>query len=420
MTGPYTAPAQIEILGDTRTAQPVNALIERILAAPAVLPFDEDRVAFLADFARRLGRRARGEGGAQALAYWLRKAELARMRTEFEALDRSDAVLMPRGLTFHIPPANVDTIFVYSLALALVTGNTSIVRMSSRVLAEPNVVLEVFLETLADHPAVSAGTALITYGHDDRITALLSAACDVRVIWGGDATIQRIRQAPLQPHARDITFADRFSLAAIATDAYAALDRDGRDALVERFFNDTYWFDQMGCSSPRALVWVGTGGDADLTADFHTRLESVAERKGYDPDASVEVAKLSHAYRSMIDMSVDTYRRYGSADTVLETTEFPAARGEFCGGGLLYQWHVCDLVELAPHIRRQDQTLGVFGIDDISIREFVAVVAGRGIDRIVRIGKALDFGRFWDGYDLLAEFTRRVAVDTGDDLGGGT
>lgn len=410
MSGPDAAP-QIEILGDRRTPVPVDALIARILAAQPVLPFDEDRVAFLADFARRLGRRARGEGGAQALAYWLRKAELARMRTEFEALDRPDAVLMPRGLTFHVPPANVDTIFVYSLALALVTGNKSIVRMSSRVLAEPNLVLEVLLETLADHPAATDSTALITYGHDDRITALLSAACDVRVIWGGDSTIERIRRAPLQPHARDITFADRFSLAAIATDAYQSLSTDERDALVERFFNDTYWFDQMGCSSPRSLVWVGTGEHGHLADDFHQRLQAVAHRKGYDPDASVEIAKLSHSYRSILDMPVDTYRRYGSADTVLETAKFPAARGEFCGGGLLYQWHVGGLADLAPHVRRQDQTLGVFGIPEKSIRELIAAVAGRGIDRIVPIGKALDFGRFWDGYDLLAEFTRRVAVD---------
>ena len=167
----------------------------------------------------------------------------------------------------------------------------------------------------------------------------------------------------------------------------------------------------MGCSSPRSLVWVGTGALGHLADDFHQRLQAVAHRKGYDPDASLELAKLSHAYRSIIDMPVDTYQRYGSADTVLETAGFPAARGEFCGAGLLYQWHVIELAELAPHIRRQDQTLGVFGVPDASIRDFVAAVAGRGIDRIVPIGKALDFGRFWDGYDLLAEFTRRVAVD---------
>jgi hypothetical protein len=404
---------QVEVLGPTRASIPVADLLARVGAAPVVLPFDPDRVAFLADFARRLGRRSRGEGGPQALAYWLRKTELARMREEFDALDRADAVLMPRGLTFHIPPANVDTIFVYSLALALITGNRSVVRMSSRVLAEPNVVLEVLLEVLAEHPSVEAATALVTYGHDDRITAALSGACDVRVVWGGDATIARIRTAPLAAHARDVTFADRFSLTAIATAAYVDLPGPDRDALVERFFNDTYWFDQMGCSSPRTVVWVGPEPHIEVAADFHARLEAVAERKGYRPEASVEVAKLSHAYRSIIDMPITGYQRYGSADTVLEASDFPAARGEFCGGGLLYQWHVPALAHLVPHVRRQDQTLGVHGIPEESIRDLVRSLAGRGIDRIVPIGHALDFGRYWDGYDLFAEFTRRVAVDLG-------
>lgn len=412
MTGRIgSASLEVEVLGGARTIASLNELIAQVQAVPAVLPFDEERVAFLADFARRLGRRASGEGGAQALAYWLRKAELARMRQEFDALDRPDAVLMPRGLTFHIPPANVDTIFVYSLALALITGNRSIVRMSSRVLSEPNLVLDVLIETLAEHPDVSSSTALITYGHDDRITAKFSAACDVRVIWGGDATIERIRQASLQPHARDITFADRFSLAAIATRAYGELEPSGRNGLVERFFNDTYWFDQMGCSSPRSLIWVGPEAHEELAADFHARLQDIAGRKGYNPDTAVEVAKLSYAYRSILDMPVESYRRYGAADTVLDTGGFPAVRGEFCGGGLLFQWHADQLTDIAPHVRRQDQTLGVFGIPDPSIRELVAALAGRGLDRIVPIGRALDFGRFWDGYDLIAEFTRRVSIE---------
>jgi len=36
---------------------------------------------------------------------------------------------------------------------------------------------------------------------------------------------------------------------------------------------------------------------------------------------------------------------------------------------------------------------------------------GRGIDRIVPLGKALTFNRYWDGYDLLAEMIRHVYVE---------
>ena len=114
----------------------------------------------------------------------------------------------------------------------------------------------------------------------------------------------------------------------------------------------------------------------------------------------------------MIDMPIAGYHRYGIADTVLDAAEFPSAAGEFCGGGLLYQWHATALTDLAAHLSRVNQTLAVHGIPREQIRGLVQALAGRGIDRIVPIGQALDFGRYWDGYDLYAEFTRRVALVT--------
>jgi hypothetical protein len=32
------------------------------------------------------------------------------------------------------------------------------------------------------------------------------------------------------------------------------------------------------------------------------------------------------------------------------------------------------------------------------------------VDRIVPVGQALQFQRFWDGYDLLQELTRHVYI----------
>jgi hypothetical protein len=32
----------------------------------------------------------------------------------------------------------------------------------------------------------------------------------------------------------------------------------------------------------------------------------------------------------------------------------------------------------------------------------------QGIDRVVRVGQALDFSPTWDGYDLLSELSRLV------------
>ena len=37
---------------------------------------------------------------------------------------------------------------------------------------------------------------------------------------------------------------------------------------------------------------------------------------------------------------------------------------------------------------------------------------GNAIDRVVPIGQALQFHRFWDGYDLLQEFCRCVYLES--------
>lgn len=410
MTAEQAAPATVKVLGGERML-PAGVLLDEVGRCRPALPFADERVEFLADFARRLGKRARGDGGAQSLAFWLRRADLHRMRGEYAAMDDPALRMLPRGTVLHFPPANVDSIFVYSMAISMLTGNRNIVRMSARVLSQPNLILNTVLETLPDHPEVAQTTALITYGHDDAVTSQLSAGCDVRVIWGGDATVASIRRWPLPPHGRDLTFPDRFSMAAIGVEAFMGLDDGERDGLVERFYNDTFWFDQMGCSSPRTMLWVGGGDFEAAAADFHKRLASVAVRKGYDPDAALAVAKLAYSYRAVIDTGVSQYRRYGNADTVLNSDGFIAARGEFCGGGVLYQTHVEHLADIATHITRTDQTLTVFGIDRAEIDELVTLLAGAGIDRIVPVGKALDFSRYWDGYDLLREFTRLVSVE---------
>jgi hypothetical protein len=341
----------------------------------------------------------------------MRKAEVIRMQRAFAEMGSTSIVLQPRGTVFHIPPANVDTIFVYSWALSTLLGNRNIVRMSSRSTDQSSLILEVIREVLVDHPQVCRATSMVSYGHDDAINEALSRVSDTRVIWGGDATVNRIRAVPLPPHATEVTFTDRFSLAAISAPAYESLDEAERHALVERFYNDAYFFDQMGCSSARLLVWVGDGGLASI--DFRQRLRSIARDKAYAVPASAAVAKLGQAYRGMIDADAVAVDLSDNALTVLEVARFPDVRGEFCGNGFLYELTVDSLSDIAGDIRRTDQTLAVFGFPQAELRDFVASLTGRGIDRLVPIGKALEFSRYWDGYDLFAEFTRKVTIDSG-------
>ena len=394
----------------------LGELLGRLGETPVVPPFDRSRVDFVADVSRRLGRKGRERPEIQALAFWMRKSELHRLAQSMLALEDERSVLMPRGTVFHLPPANVDTLFVYSWALSTLVGNRNIVRLSSRATDRSGLVLDTLCEAMVDHPDVAGSSVIVTYGHDDVVTSTISGSCDVRVIWGGDVTVKRIRSVAIPAHATELVFADRFSMAAIGTEAYRGLSVQGRDRLAELFFTDAYWFDQLACSSARLLLWVGAADPRPFSVDFYDRVRAVTHEKGYTVDSSAAVAKLGQAFGTMVDAEVTGYSAEDNTLTVLEMASFSDVRGEFCGAGLFYHLHVRDLGEIVSDIRRPDQTLASYGIAEADLRRFILSLCGRGIDRIVPFGQALHFDRYWDGYDLLAELTRRVTISVGETM----
>jgi hypothetical protein len=231
------------------------------------------------------------------------------------------------------------------------------------------------------------------------------------VIWGGDKTVDSIRRAVLPPHARELTFPDRYSMAAFRADSYLRLPEEEREQLAGRFFNDTFWFDQLGCSSPRLVLWCGTIPAAhEASADFFPRVAACVRRRGYPLAAAHSMQKLVFSASAVLDLPVNSCRRWPEL-TVLTLDSLTGFDRAHPGGGLFFEAHLNCIAELAPALRRKDQTLTSFGFDDEELRAFIQVLNGRAIDRIVPIGQALQFGRFWDGHDLLMEFCRQIYFD---------
>jgi hypothetical protein len=252
---------------------------------------------------------------------------------------------------------------------------------------------------------------MLRYGHEREISAAISAAADVRIIWGGDETVRTIRAIPVGPQCKEITFPDRYSFAVLDAAKYLALDEAARAKIAEQFYNDTFWFDQMACSSPRVVVWCGTVDDARRAGmTFFAQLREQVGRKGYALDAGARLNKFTFACRSILDRNAAEYEEWGSAITVLRLDEDRLLSREHCGGGLLFQAHLPRLQDLTPSILRRDQTLTYFGFGADELREFALGLNGRGVDRIVPVGQALNFEHRWDGYDLFYELTRQVVI----------
>ncbi|MER7280673.1 acyl-CoA reductase [Dactylosporangium sp. NPDC000244] len=368
---------------------------------------------FLVAFSRRLLRPdlARRHPELGSLGFFLRKGELARAVARL-----GDGVAgqrrAPRGLVLHFPPANVDTIFVYSWALSALAGNHNVVRISSRSAGAADAVLEALNDVLAEaDPAVARTQRMVTYDRDDTLTAALSAACDLRVLWGGDASVTALRRHPIRPLARELAFPDRSSFAAISVAGWRSAPAQQRRAAVAGFANDLYWFDQAACSSPRDLCWVGDPADAEhARAEFTGLLAEEISLRGWRVDPAMAVEKYVATYGLAAEGAATRVTFAGNALAEVELAGLEELQRGWLGAGTVCHVTVGSLAELAPAIRRKDQTLAHFGFTLADLDDFVTLVAGRGLDRIVPFGQALTFAGVWDGLDLLHEFTRIITV----------
>jgi len=382
--------------------------------APA--PFGDEVRAVCRELSARLLAPGAGEDAPelQALGYWLRPAAVERLARQWEEVSVAGCRRVPRGVVLHLPPSNVDVQFVYSWLLAFLTGNRGVIRLSNRaseVALRLCGLLEEAFAAAGRAPGGPQHTLVVSYPHDEGITAALSAAADVRVLWGSDSTVAEIRPIPLPPRSVELVFPDRVSWCALAAGPVVSLDETALRELAERLFRDIYTFDQRACASPRLVAWVGEAGDADVAAGrLWPALAEVVRERRYPVATGTALEKIGERFRAVLDLPVTSTRQLGNELAVVRLERPSAVRGESCGAGLLYEMVLPRLVDLAALVDQRDQTLVHFGFEAAEAENLADAVGGRGLDRIVPVGGALEFDRVWDGHDLLTAFTRLLRV----------
>jgi hypothetical protein len=379
-------------------------------------PFDSSRVDFSDALSLTILHDPRSRPFPQmvAVGFWLRRAAVQRLADRFAALEEAGAVRVPRGLAFHVPPTNVDTVFLYSLIVSFLVGNRNLVRVSPNRPSEQTTLLcELINDVLAENrfAAFADELTIVSYGHETEPTALISQEADVRLLWGGDESIERLRAVPAGPGTHDLTFGDRFSFSVLRPEAVLQPDQPLLHTLAEELYNDAYWFDQLACSSPRLLGWVGSREDVEVARQvLFDELTEVIAAKGYALEPGASISKLNFLYGALIDRPVESVYRSGNELAVLRLSDLAGFDRTHPGAGLFFEARVESLTDLVGFVSRKDQTLTAHGFSGEELAAFARSLQGRGIDRIVQFGEALEFSSLWDGYDLLAELTRTVTV----------
>lgn len=381
-------------------------LLHELPELPPLKPFDERVIEFLNAVSKDLLRdpQAKAYPDVVTLAFWMRRASTSKLKQRF---DTGDSVRLGRGMVFHIAPSNVAVNYAYSLVTGLLCGNANVVRLPSKEFPQIDLINTAFSAALERQPELKPYVVLVRYGHDAAVNDAFSSLADVRVIWGGDNTIAELRRSPLKPRGSEITFADRYSAVVIDSEVYMASENKAQIAMD--FWNDTYLTDQNACTSPRVVLWLGSRIEAAKEA-FWTALRRLVERQ-YEVQGVQAVNKLTS--RQLLAAAYGHTRVSDSADNRLVRVQVP----ELDVGLLDYQENSgffleCDGSDVLA-LRPICQDLRLQTISYIGSKEMFAplLLSGiRGVDRIVPVGKTMDFDFLWDGYNLFERLTRSIAV----------
>ncbi len=377
--------------------------------AQALPPGSEEAKKYCAELSRLIfaSPEARQYPELQALGFWLRPASIDSMTKRF--LDPSSRD--PAGIVFQLPPSNIATLFGYTSSIALLCGNAVIVRLPSAENRVQSLLAALMSKSLMQaSPVLRERLVLLRYGHEDALTSELSRACATRLVWGGDATVTHIANLPLSPDGKHVSFGDRYSGMALDANAYLKLDETGRNELIKRIFNDIYVFDQLACSSPRLLVWIGAAAPVTMAAeDLYPRLANCAVEHGYGVGAGESIAKLNAAFLALHDLEAAAYKSYGPQLSVIALASLEHLspfKSVTYGYGMLLAIRMGRLADLIPWTEQRDQTLSCWGIDETEMQQFSAAPDRQGFDRIVPTGQALAFDPIWDGHNLFDVMTR--------------
>lgn len=381
-------------------------IAENLSIVPAKVPFDNLVVEYLNDVSKCLmsNRDAKAFSDVVTFAFWIRKSSVLKLKERF--FDGS-AIILGKGVAFHIAPSNVPVNFAYSLVLGLLTGNANVIRVPSKEFPQVELIIAALNETLKKYQELKSHILCIRYERNKDVNDFFSSIADIRVVWGGNQTIAELRKSPLPPRSSEITFADRYSLAVIDSDYY--MDIENKVKIAEDFYNDTFFSDQNACTSPRIVVWTGDKIE-EAKAVFWEEEHKIVERK-YTFQPIQGVNKLTKSF--LIAAQEQGVKVENHNDNLIFRVKVPEITEELMdyrdNSGYFYEYDCEDIMELVPLCNdKRCQTIGYIGDGNVLLPLIKAGV--KGIDRVVPIGKTMDFDFIWDGYNLMALMTRTIVV----------
>ena len=318
---------------------------------------------------------------------------------------------MGRGLAFHVCPSNVPTNFIYSFIFGLLSGNSNIVKIPSKNFTEKSIALSILKDLLNKkiYRVFKETNQFIEYSSKEEITKELSSICDVRIIWGGDKTINEVRKNWIPEKTIDITFTDRYSFSIININKLKKVNKKKLHLIAKNFFYDGYIMNQKACNSPHFVFWLGKK-DLELQNTFWKKLSEVVEKK-FKLDEVQAVEKYTNLLSNIIKHKCFSKIKFLKNNNIFvlssdkKIDQIENIRGV---NGIFFQKNINKLSELRDYISKKCQTITYYGIEKEEFKDFILKNSLFGVDRLVPIGSSLEMDLIWDGYDIIKSLSREI------------
>lgn len=399
-------------LNNTEFLFPGEPDLNNFIQMPKEEPFSENAISFLNALSGILRKNTKTNDFPEIItfAFFCRRTNLIQLKKKYYP---NNNTRLGRGVVFHITPSNVPLNAAYSLLAGILSGNLNIIRVPSKKFEQDEIIFNA-IHTLCKEPQFQLFTQrmlLIRYDKENAATAYFSSICDVRIIWGGDSSVQEIQKNPLQAHAFDVTFADKYSFCVINADAY--IQEQFPKAIAQRFYNDTFLFDQNACTSPHLVIWLGSDENIlNSKRIFWTNLYDIVKIKYHlQPHSTVD--KLVTFYHQSLHLY--GIRKLDMPDNLIWRVELSMLSPDIINYrgncGYFMEYSATALSELSKIISKKCQTLSYYGIQEEAFMQFTTEKNANGLDRIVPIGRASDFSLTWDGYDLITILSKQPVLN---------
>ena len=198
-------------------------------------PFNKKKIGFLNEISKEIlkDKKLNIHPDLKDFGFWCRKKNIERYQKNLNY----NLNLIGRGIALHIPPSNVPMNLAFTMAIGIISGCENFIRIPEKDFPQINSLLKIIKKILSYEKfrKLKKSLCFIKYKKSDFKSSMLSKISDVRLIWGGDTTVEKFKEYNTKTRNVDLYFPNKVSGSLINTEELKKLKISEFTNLVYNF-----------------------------------------------------------------------------------------------------------------------------------------------------------------------------------------